>query len=82
LEDSIGFLVPRPTVPSVFEFWPGEGFGDVAPPLFRGMVQHHRQRRQKIADDCPWFFALKALDDNLISSSVNSNVPLTQLTRA
>ena len=58
--------MPRPTVPSVFEFWPGEGFGDVAPPLFRGMVQHRRQRRQKIADDCPRFLALKALGDNLI----------------
>src|SRR6266404_217772 len=30
------------------------------------MVQHRRQRRQKITDDCPRFFALKALGDNLI----------------
>ena len=53
-------------VPSVFEFWPAERSGDIAPPLFRGMVQHRRQRRQKIADDCARFLALKALGDNLI----------------
>ena len=35
-------------------------------PLFRGMVQHCRQRRQKIADDCARFLALKALRDDLI----------------
>ena len=30
------------------------------------MVQHRGQRRQKIADDCARFLALKALSDNLI----------------
>src|SRR6266436_9014960 len=33
---------------------------------FCGAAKHRRQRRQKIADDCPRFLALKALGDNLI----------------